>query len=58
MKIETDNITAEFKLSFDDTEVEVVLEFHFSENAEEFINPGMFANLAANAILQAIQSGE
>jgi hypothetical protein len=56
MKIETDNATAEFKFTFGDEEVEIVLEFHASENADKFMSVPMFAQLVANATLGVIQS--
>ena len=46
-----DNPTAEFKLTFDEGEVTVVLEFHFSDNAEDFIDVPTFVNVAANQLL-------
>ena len=57
MKIDTDNVTAEFKFTFDEEEVEVVLEFHASPNASEFMSVPGFAQMAANAILRELQSG-
>lgn len=55
MKIETDNPTAEFELSFDDEKVTITLEYHFSDNAEDFIDVPAFVELASREILASMQ---
>lgn len=55
MKIETDNPTAEFTLNFDDEEVGITVEFHFSDNAEEFIDVQSFVSAAASNLLSAMR---
>lgn len=52
-----DNPTADFKLTFGKEDggedvVDITLEFHFSENAEDFIDPAEFTNVAAGLILR------
>lgn len=52
-----DNPTAQFTLTFDGddgeaTNVGITLEFHFTENAEDFIDPAEFTNVAAGVILR------
>lgn len=49
-----DNPTAQFTLTFDDQDVDITVEFHFSENAEDFIDVETFVNLAAGELLRAI----
>jgi len=49
-----DNPTATFTLTFDDEPVDVVLEFHFSANAEDYIDVTDFVNDAAGTILRAL----
>lgn len=49
-----DNPTAEFGITFDDEEVKVVLEFHLSENAEDFIDVPAFVEMASSAVLVAM----
>lgn len=52
-----DNPTAEFALTFDEGEVKVTLEFHFSDNAEDFIDPAEFVNVAAGVLFSNMLSG-
>jgi len=49
-----DNPTATFTLTFDDDPVDVTLEFHFSANAEDYIDVADFVNDAAGVILRAL----
>lgn len=56
MSTGTENPSAEFKLSFDDSDVIINLEFHFSDNAEEFIDVPAFVSFAANAVLEKLGS--
>lgn len=49
-----DNPTATFTLTFDDEPVDITLEFHFSGNAEDFIDIGEFVNDAAGVVLRAL----
>lgn len=49
-----DNPVAEFKLTFDEGEVTVKLEFHFSDNAEDFIDVATFVNVASAQLLGAM----
>lgn len=53
-KPQQDNPTAEFKLTFDEGEVTVILEFHFSDNAEEFIDVPTFVNVASTQLLNSM----
>lgn len=56
MSTNTENPSAEFKLSFDGDDVIIKLEFHFSDNAEEFIDVAGFVSFAANAVLEKLGS--
>lgn len=52
--IDTDNPTAEFTFTFDEGEVTVTLEFHFSDNAEDFLDPETIVNGMSAAILREL----
>jgi hypothetical protein len=49
-----DNPSATFTLTFDDEPVDITIEFHFSDNAEDFINVTEFVNHAAGTLLKAL----
>lgn len=49
-----DNPTAEFTFSFGSGDVKVVLEFHFSDNAEDFLDPETIVNGMSAAILREL----
>lgn len=49
-----DNPTATFTLTFDDEPVTVTMEFHFSANAEDYIDVTDFVNDAAGVVLRAL----
>lgn len=49
-----DNPVAEFKLSFDDEEVTMKLEFHFSDNAEDFVDVALLVNIVSGQLLRAL----
>lgn len=51
MASDPDNPTVKFELTFDDDVVTVELEFHFSDNAEQFISPAAFVNAAAHTLM-------
>lgn len=51
MAIETDNPTAEFEFTFDDEVVTVTLEFHLSDNAEEFFNVTALVEVISSIVL-------
>ena len=46
-----DNPSIKLELTFDDAVVEVELEFHFSENAEKYIDVQRFVTTAAATLL-------
>ncbi|WNM75011.1 hypothetical protein SEA_DENNEBES_55 [Streptomyces phage Dennebes] len=46
-----DNPTIKLELTFDDAVVEVELEFHFSENAEDYLDVATFVSTAAAMLL-------
>lgn len=49
--------TTKFELTFDDEVVELELEFKFSENADEFLDVGMFVQLMTQVLLASMSSG-
>lgn len=49
-----DNPTAEFKFDFDDETVTVKLEFHISDNAEEFFDVPSLVEGMSSAILREL----
>jgi hypothetical protein len=49
-----DNPTAEFKLTFEEGETRVLMEFHFEDNAEELLDPAEFVNFAASRVLSGL----
>ncbi len=49
-----DNPTLTMELEFDGEVVEVVLEFHFSDNAEKFFDVPGFVNAAAYSLISDI----
>lgn len=55
-KIETDNPTAEFIFTFSGEDVVVTLEFHFSDNAEDFFDVGSIVNGMVAAIAKEVSA--
>lgn len=53
-RIETDNPTAEFEFDFGGETVVITLEFHFTDNAEEFFDVAGVVDSMANAVLREI----
>ncbi|WAB09296.1 hypothetical protein SEA_STELLA_56 [Streptomyces phage Stella] len=51
MPTNPDNPSIKMEIKFDDEVVEVELEFHFSDNAEEFINVQHFVTAAAAQLM-------
>lgn len=52
--IDTSNPTASFEFTFDDDVVDVTLEFHFSENVEEFFDVTSLVEGMSSAILREV----
>lgn len=53
-QIETDNPTAEFEFDFGEEVVTITLEFHFSDNAENFFDVEGVVEGMTNGILREI----
>jgi hypothetical protein len=49
-----DNPTLSFKMDFDGEEVEIVAEFHISENADEFLDVTHFVTIVGKAAMGAV----
>lgn len=49
-----DNPTATFTITFDNEPVDITMEFHFSANAEDYIDVTDFVNDAAGVVLRAL----
>jgi hypothetical protein len=54
MDIDTDNPTAKFELKFDDEVVTIVVEFHFSDNADDFIDVAHYVEAASYLLLKGM----
>lgn len=52
--VDTNNPTASFEFTFDNEVVDVTLEFHFSENVEEFFDVTSLVEGMSSAILREV----